>query len=475
MQGERIASDGGVDWEAYINAISTTAIDRASAVDILGSPATENLSPPPALLSHPASPSSAQSCPGRKHHPRRIRSTASQRQANNIISGSSGQKREKNTHTSQTHLELFPLTIHLFLRESAAAAVSGPLLNTSATTTSTSPATTTSAPDLPSRPSSLNSVVNQTASNYSPYGTSRLGQSPYGGAYGGYNSYTSPYSRLGGMGSMYGGYGAGYGGMYGGMGGMGGYGGMYGGIPPGGDPNSLTNSFSQSTQATFQLIESIVGAFGGFAQMLESTYMATHSSFFGISPRLPLISMVSVAEQFGNLRNTLGSVLGIFTVLRWFRTLIAKFTGRPPPADATSLTPSAFAVFTGKGQMPATLPDGSPAPPRPSKKPFFFFLVAVFGLPYLMGKLIRTLARTQELEAKRMMIGPNGEPLPGNQQQNVIDPSKLDFCRVMYDYTPESQNTARVDLAVKKGDLVAVLSRSDPMGNPSEWWTMQGP
>ncbi|EGC44708.1 peroxin 13 [Histoplasma capsulatum var. duboisii H88] len=343
----------------------------------------------------------------------------------------------------------------------AAAAVSGPLLNTSATTTSTSPATTTSAPDLPSRPSSLNSVVNQTASNYSPYGTSRLGQSPYGGAYGGYNSYTSPYSRLGGMGSMYGGYGAGYGGMYGGMGGMGGYGGMYGGIPPGGDPNSLTNSFSQSTQATFQLIESIVGAFGGFAQMLESTYMATHSSFF---------AMVSVAEQFGNLRNTLGSVLGIFTVLRWFRTLIAKFTGRPPPADATSLTPSAFAVFTGKGQMPATLPDGSPAPPRPSKKPFFFFLVAVFGLPYLMGKLIRTLARTQELEAKRMMIGPNGEPLPGNQQQNVIDPSKLDFCRVMYDYTPESQNTAGVDLAVKKGDLVAVLSRSDPMGNPSEWW-----
>jgi peroxin-13 len=43
----------------------------------------------------------------------------------------------------------------------------------------------------------------------------------------------------------------------------------------------LTQSFSQSTQATFQLIESIVGAFGGFAQMLESTYMATHSSFFG--------------------------------------------------------------------------------------------------------------------------------------------------------------------------------------------------
>jgi peroxin-13 len=84
--------------------------------------------------------------------------------------------------------------------------------------------------------------------------------------------------------SMYGGgmYGGGMGGgMYGG--GMGG--GMYGGgmgMP--GDPNnpeSLTQRFNMSTQATFQMLEGVVGAFGGFAQMLESTYMATHSSFFG--------------------------------------------------------------------------------------------------------------------------------------------------------------------------------------------------
>ena len=88
-------------------------------------------------------------------------------------------------------------------------------------------------------------------------------------------------------------YGGGYGGMnsmYGGMGtGMGGYGGgMYGGGYPGmpDDPNnpSLTQTFNQSTAATFQIIESLVGAFGGFAQMLESTYMATRSSFMGESP-----------------------------------------------------------------------------------------------------------------------------------------------------------------------------------------------
>ncbi|KAL8940247.1 MAG: hypothetical protein Q9216_002901 [Gyalolechia sp. 2 TL-2023] len=155
--------------------------------------------------------------------------------------------------------------------------------NTSSTATSSTSAS--QPPALPEKPSSLNSVVNRTASNYSPYGANRLGNSPYG--VGGYGSYSSPYSRFGGMNSMYGGgYGSGYGGMYGGMGGMGGmYGGGMGqpgmmGMDPN-DPNSLTNSFNQNTQATFQMIESIVGAFGGFAQMLESTYMATHSSFFG--------------------------------------------------------------------------------------------------------------------------------------------------------------------------------------------------
>lgn len=147
-------------------------------------------------------------------------------------------------------------------------------------------------------PSSLSTAVNRNSSNYSPYNQNqnRYSSSPYSSmntGMGGYNSYSSPYSRLGGMGmgsSMYGGGMGGYGSMYGG--GMGGYGGgmggMYGGMGQPGmgqdpnDPNSLTNSFSQSTQTTFQMLESLVGAFGGVAQMLESTYMATHSSFFGM-------------------------------------------------------------------------------------------------------------------------------------------------------------------------------------------------
>jgi peroxin-13 len=94
------------------------------------------------------------------------------------------------------------------------------------------------------------------------------------------------------------------------------------------------------------------------------------------------------------------------------------------------------------------------------------FLVAVFGLPYLMGKLIKALARSQEEEARRrqQLAGPN------DGSAASLDPTKLDFCRVIYDYSPETQESNGIDLAVKKGDIVAVLSKSDPMGNASEWW-----
>ena len=199
--------------------------------------------------------------------------------------------------------------------------------------------------------------------------------------------------------------------------------------------------------------------------------------------------MVSVAEQFGNLRNTLGSVLGIFAILRWLRTLLAKVTGRPPPADATSLTPADFSSFlsgqpSSPHNQPAHLPDGSPNPaaqPRLSKKPFIMFALAVVGLPYLMNKLIRALARSAEAEQQQRALQqqqqyPQQTFDPSNPAANnpTLDPSKLDFCRCLYDYTPDPQlatTQPSLDLAVKKGDLVAVLSKTDPIsGQPSQWW-----
>lgn len=162
--------------------------------------------------------------------------------------------------------------------------------------------------------------------------------------------------------------------------------------------------------------------------------------------------MVSVAEQFGNLRDTLGSLLGIFTLMRWIRTLLAKLTGRPPPADATALTPSAFARFEGRNPGP----DGA-GPTRASRKPLFFFIAAAFGLPYLMSRMIRTLAASHEEEERRLQ-----------SLQQPLDPANLEFCRLLFDLAPQSNTGA--ELEVRKGDLVAVLAKTDPAGGPSEWW-----
>lgn len=208
--------------------------------------------------------------------------------------------------------------------------------------------------------------------------------------------------------------------------------------------------------------------------------------------------MVSVAEQFSSLRQTLGSVLGIFTLLRWSRTLVAKLTGRPPPADATALTPAAFSAFTAalSGAAPPNTttigPDGRPvhvpgAAPKPSKKPLIVFVLAVFGLPYLMGKLIGALSRANDEAALRAQQGElaslqgqqGQQQYPGQQPAlRAIDPANLDFCRVLFDFPPPGAPTtagdAELDLRVAKGDLVAVLDKAaggdDGVDGQGAWW-----
>ena len=149
-------------------------------------------------------------------------------------------------------------------------------------------------------------------------------------------------------------------------------GGMMGpnGVPIGPDgqplPPSLTQTLESTTATTFQLIHSIVQTFTGMAQMLESTFMATHSSFF---------AMVGVIDQFGQLRNALGSVLGLFGLLRWMKEFV---TGKRSSGGINS---NQFQDFVnGKPIQAGLLPNGQPAP-KASKKPLIMFLLAIFGIP----------------------------------------------------------------------------------------------
>ena len=245
------------------------------------------------------------------------------------------------------------------------------------------------------------------------------------------------------------------------MGGMGALGGGPLG-PPG--PNNgeipLTAQIEQSTAAAFQMINQVVNAFGGFAQMLESTFFATHSSF---------MAMVGVAEQMGYLRSYLGQALSAFTIVtiarRWFYRL---FFGRGsiPPADAASINADEFEAFNSKDGLGVT--DNNK---KKSKRPLLIFLIFMVGLPWLMSKLIARLQRHRLEQAAKdaesatstgsLMIGPDGRPLQPSQIKD------LEFCRALYDF--RSDNPA--ELSFVKGDIIAILSKTDPVTNQlSMWW-----
>ncbi|OAD67978.1 hypothetical protein PHYBLDRAFT_91928, partial [Phycomyces blakesleeanus NRRL 1555(-)] len=249
----------------------------------------------------------------------------------------------------------------------------------------------------------------------SGYGSS-YGTSGYGG-YGGYGGGMNSYNRMGSYGSPYGRPGM-----------------MNGGGP---DDMGLQQRMEIGTRPAFEVVERIVGAFGGFAQMLDSTFMATHSSF---------MAMIGVAEQFGRLKGYLGQVFSIFALFRLFKRVKNRVTG----SGSSEMNLSEFERF----QDPTA--NGNGLQPKMSKKPIMIFLFLVVGLPYMMHKLI------QLINVK------NQHELQLQQQQQMIDPLKLEFARAMYDFTAEST----MEISLKKGDIIAVLSKQDPTTQAAvgAWW-----
>jgi len=244
--------------------------------------------------------------------------------------------------------------------------------------------------------------------------------------YGGYGM--SPYSSMG-MGMSP--YGMGMNGMGMGMNGVG----MQ--LDANGMPiPSLTQTLESTTQHTFQLLHSIVQTFSGVAQMLESTFMATHSSFF---------AMVGVIDQFGHLRNALGSVLGLFGLMRWMREIL---TGAPSARPGMQ---GEFREFINGRPVQGPHPQAAPGP-KPSKKPLIIFLLAIFGIPYAMTKLVQILN-----ERARNNAAANGGLLPG-QPLPPLDPATLTFARALYPFTP----TTPSELALKENEIVAIMGKLDP-------------
>ncbi|SGY26457.1 BQ5605_C018g08737 [Microbotryum silenes-dioicae] len=381
-------------------------------------------------------------------------------------------------HASSTNTTVTP--------SSAAGAFSSGAANTGTSSGSAE------APSLPDRPATMatgSTYGPNTYGNPSRYGTAAgygTNAAPYGSSYSRLGSYGSSYGSSYGMGS-YGSYGMGSMGSMGGMGmggyglgmggyGMGGYGmGGYGMGAPGmmgSDGASLTQRMESGTAATFQVIQSIVGAFGGFAQMLESTFMATHSSFF---------AMIGVAEQFGHIRfpcdhcsNYLGQVLSIFALIRWVRSFVDRLLGRAArPEGLNAEGFRAFEATTGGVNGTAT---AGPSTPKFSKKPLIVFLLTVVGLPWLMAKVVRMITARQEEEVRLRALNPRalpplldqyGRPLPDQPLApgGPLDPSSLTFVRATFPYNALNGE----ELSFGENDIIAVLTPEAERATAG-WW-----
>lgn len=145
--------------------------------------------------------------------------------------------------------------------------------------------------------------------------------------------------------------------------------------------------------------------------MLESTFFATHSSF---------MAMVGVAEQFGNLKNYLGSVFSIYSLVDTVKNWGLKAVGKNPPVSVAE-----FKKYKKNSS---------------SSKPFMLFLLFMVGLPWLFSKLIAKL-KAQSLAQ--------------------ISPSQVDFAKALHEFIPESP----LELKLSKGQIVAILERTH-----KDWW-----
>ncbi|ORX36044.1 Peroxin 13, N-terminal region-domain-containing protein [Kockovaella imperatae] len=306
----------------------------------------------------------------------------------------------------------------------AGSASNGPSAFETAVATSSS----NTAPKLPDRPAGFDIAGPSNyaqSSLYQPrYTTPSYGMSNYGG-YGGYSGYGygGPMSRFGGAGGY--GYGGGYGmGGYG-VGGMGG---------PGEGYPTLTSSLQATTAPAFAIIESIVTAFTSLAQLVESTYMATHSSFF---------AMVGVADQLGSLKTYLGQVLGVFSILRLGRRIVAWLRGKK---------------INTEGWANEWTAGGGPPAERPSSKPLILFLLSAVGLPWLMSRLVKLLIATTAQQQQQGMIASDG----------TLDPSKLVFARARWEFNANEE----WELPLGRDEIVAVLERRDNGSSEQErgWW-----
>ncbi|GAB1859136.1 Peroxisomal membrane protein PEX13 [Camponotus japonicus] len=256
-------------------------------------------------------------------------------------------------------------------------------------------------------------------SDYRPYGSNYYGNYGYGSGYRGYNGYGSfgsyiPYSS-----NSYG---------------------QFGG-PSGDVENRFQQYAEESTRSTFRVVETVLHTFSSITMLLESTYFALTNSFRAI---------LSVADNIGRLRSTLGQLLSTFALIRvmkWvYRKILFMLGFRNMQnvivedlwQQSISQTTNGERTVTANGHISSWIN--------------ILFLGIFVAIPYLIHKISNSIKQTEI---------------------KVNDPKEWVKCEdpvcvatAMYDFTAISNE----ELSLKTGQKIWLAPRSLQSKSMPGWW-----
>ncbi|KAI3630356.1 hypothetical protein MIR68_011791 [Amoeboaphelidium protococcarum] len=299
------------------------------------------------------------------------------------------------------------------------------------------------------------------AAAYSPY------SSPYNSSYStSYGLNSSPYGSYG--------YGNRYGGGY--PYGMGGY----------NQQQNMLQSQQGGPSNPLMVLEHAVQILSSVTHLLDSTIMATHSSFMGV---------IGLIEQVGVLKSIVGGVVG----LKWLSTFMG-LSSRDYQSHGQSTMRSALSVdeFNNSNNNSAGgLNSSQQMQQRNSARRSRFFrsksfmimvaLAVIFVIPWLMKKVQRRRQLQQTQQQEQCSLDKSQTTESSNKVNNTLDITfpdgvstdgqQIEFARSLYDFTARNQN----EISFKKGDLIAVtfkggdnsqgsITSSLQQNTDSTWW-----
>lgn len=149
-----------------------------------------------------------------------------------------------------------------------------------------------------------------------------------------------------------------------------------------GMPNSMNpygmqmvSSANQQIDMTFQSIQSMVQAFSSISMMLESTYMAVHSSFRAV---------VDVADHFGKLKDNLFGMLSLVSMMNTIKSFYRRILYMFNMVGQDQIWSDSLAKAQSDTNGQAHMMDFAK---QQSSWPMLMFLGAAVGAPWMIYKL----------------------------------------------------------------------------------------